>query len=83
MSHVISGPVRVSKIIHKILQRQIFMMLRHLTVQINTREYFQHHRKTVGVTPAMQSIGVKCLGPLEIIIFNMGFKATVGKGVAN
>lgn len=68
MSHIISGPIRVSKIIHKVLERQIFMMLRHLTVQINTREYFQHHRKTADVTPTVQSIGVKCLRPLEIIL---------------
>lgn len=50
-------------------------MLRHLTVQINTREYFQHLRKAVDILPAVKSIGVKCLRPLEIILLMWNLKA--------
>lgn len=51
------------------------MILGHLTGQINTKEYFQRHRKS-GVLPPVQSIGVKCLKTSGNLSFRARLKAT-------
>lgn len=79
----ISAPVKFSKINHKILQSQIFMVLRLLTVQINIKEYFQQHRRGVGVLPPVQSIGVKCLKTSGNLSVHAGLNAAAGESVTN
>jgi len=59
------------------------MVLRHLTVQTNTKEYFQQHRRRVGVLPPVQSVRVKCLKTSGNLSFHAGLKATVAENATN